>query len=208
MSKALGLATFRRAMSSIALIVSMSCSIAAAADAPVEAIWRQQSFNFSYLSMSVRYTCPGLQHRLSNILEAVGVRQLVSMHCLGGASRAVQVQLQMQHAVEATDENVLAATSFDPTQRLLARVRNERLPSAADLPRFMARWQRIELHRERKLRFDSGDCELLQQVRKQIFPKLAVRVENAAVCYPGSATRIGGVLSVVALLPQANGAKE
>jgi hypothetical protein len=94
-------------------------------------------------------------------------------------------------------------TQFDAKDRLLARLNNEQLPRAADIPRFTADWRKVDLHRQRKLELDPGDCELLQQVRKQLFPKLSVRVQKEGPsCRPGVATRLGPQLSVLALVPE------
>lgn len=176
--------------------------------APVPAVWYAQSLNFRFQGASVTYSCAGLQSRLVAILRTVGVQNSKAVSCLGNSqARNLEVRVQTQHALEATAANIEAATRFDGKRRLLAHLRGEQLPSAADVPRFSARWQRIDLHRQRKLVLLPGDCELLQQVRDQLFPKLAIVVERDGLnCHSGSATRIGPRLRVVALLPEEAGA--
>jgi hypothetical protein len=192
-----------RGVATLGLVLS-SVASAAPGGAPVEAIWHKQQLEFSFKATNISYSCAGLQRKLGSILTAVGVHHALGMACFGGATRALQVRLQMEHAVEATEENVRKATSFDATSRLRARLKNEQLPSAADIPRFMAHWRRVDLHRERKLRLEPGDCELLRQVRTQIFSKLSVRIEQDGLgCHSGVATRIPHPLRVMALLPQA-----
>jgi hypothetical protein len=171
----------------------------------VDAIWRTQRLEFHYRSTSASYTCPGLKARLSAILRSVGVHESMAMTCQGSeAARNIEIQLRASSPVEATAANVAAETEYDGKQRLLAHLNGTQLPSAADLPRFSASWQRIDVHRQRQVRLAPGDCELLQQVRKQLLPKFAVEIElDGLNCHAGSATRIVHPLRVVALIPAA-----
>ena len=181
------------------------CSLGRAAQpgTAVEAIWYAQNLDFHFRSAYVGYSCPALKAKLAAILQSVGVSDSTAMRCIGtGFSRSLQLQFQAQSPIEATAANLAAVTNYDATRKLLAHLHGEQLPSAADVPRFNARWQRVDLHRQRKLQLDPGDCELLQQVSRQLFPKLAIEVElDGLNCHSGSATRIGHPLRVVALLP-------
>jgi hypothetical protein len=179
---------------------------AAPAGTPVEAIWYTQSLDFRFRGTGVAYSCAGLTAKLAAILSAVGARNSSAMRCRGNGVSSVEVELQAQSAVAATAENLAAVTQFDAKQRLLAHLKGERLPSVADIPRFSARWQVIDVHRIRRVRLGPGDCELLQQVSEQLFPKLAIEVVHDGLsCHPGSATRISRPLRVVALFPNGDG---
>jgi hypothetical protein len=55
-------------------------------------------------------------------------------------------------------------------------VRGEKLPTASDLERIPAVWQRISLVSDRKLRLLPGDCNLVRQIRRVVLPHLGVQV--------------------------------
>lgn len=171
----------------------------------VDAIWHTQRLEFHFRSTYASYTCPGLKARLAAILRSVGVHESMVMRCQGSeTARDIEIELHASSPVEATQANVAAETQYDGKQRLLAHLSGTQLPSAADIPRFSASWQRIDVHRQRQVRLQPGDCELLQQVRKQLLPKFAVEVElDGLNCHAGSATRIVHPLRVVALIPTA-----
>jgi hypothetical protein len=84
---------------------------------------------------------------------------------------------------------------------LVARLRSVQLPSANDLPRFTAERRTITLTRDRRLRLDSGDCDLLTGVRDQLLPQLGISLtESGFRCYSGG-TRLRPMFQVSALVP-------
>jgi hypothetical protein len=88
------------------------------------------------------------------------------------------MEITLESPVEATRENVQALTTYDSTRELVARVRNERLDRAAELPRFPATWKTISMSRDRQLKLAPGDCELVEQLSRNVFPRMAIRVER------------------------------
>jgi hypothetical protein len=76
-------------------------------------------------------------------------------------------------------------TTYSAEQQLVARVRGDLLPSAADLERFPASWETVSFSRNRTMRLDPGDCELVEQLRRAILPRLSVQIVDDNVrCSP------------------------
>jgi hypothetical protein len=176
----------------------------AASPETIDAIWRQHQMPFDFHSFNVRYSCEGLQHKLSSILQAMGAHSDVAMNlnCPSGALVAsAQFMVTFKMPVAATEANVRAATTYTAEQQLVARLHSKRLPSANDLQRFSAEWRSISLTRNRRLRLDSGDCDLLAGVRSQLLPQLGMSVTESRFRCPGSGTRTRPTFSVAALVP-------
>ncbi|HEY0682723.1 MAG TPA: hypothetical protein VGD45_10360 [Steroidobacter sp.] len=155
---------------------------AATANSPSEesvtAVWKAQQVNFEFRGHSTTYSCSSLEDKLVMILRTVGAREDVQLHSyvcdeqLGVA----RFQVSMQSPVVASEENVREATQRDSKDELIARVKGEKLSSAADLERFPAVWKTVSFARDRHMRLERGDCELVQQLRRQILPRMSVRV--------------------------------
>jgi hypothetical protein len=174
-------------MAAAILCVTATAALAAT-DAPVEAVWKTQRVDFVYWADSSFYTCEGLRTKLRAILKSVGARDnliiRVSSAC-GDMSFMIPVQITIQSPVEATEVSLQELTNHTVEDELIARVRNERLATVEDLPRFNAVVKEISFARDRSLRLAEGDCELVRQVRQQILPLLAVRVLYADLhCSP------------------------
>jgi hypothetical protein len=104
--------------------------------------------------------------------------------------------------VEATAENLAAATDYDTRDELIARLRHEQLPSANDIERFRASWRTVALTRSPPLSLGPTDCDLLRGMRDQVFPRMRVRVVSSGLnCGNGSDTRIQPRIHVNALMP-------
>jgi hypothetical protein len=148
---------------------------AANALAHVAAVWQPQIVKFEYRAGNTLYTCRSLQRKIERILLQVGARERARFrrfHC-GELSHIVSAEIALMTPLEATDENLRRLTDYDSREILVARVQGQRLPGAADLQLFAAAWKRMTLP---GMRFGQGDCELLQQLRQQVLPKLSVRI--------------------------------
>jgi hypothetical protein len=199
------------ALSTLAALAMVACPIGCvyAGDTTsakaVDAIWRTQLVDFTYNSRDVYYSCDSLQSKVSAILQAVGAhdRIRVDMHCAGDRfANHAYGRVMMAVPVEATPENVRAATTYDTRDELVARLRQRTLPTANDIDRFPAQWQSVSLTHHKGLRLDASDCDLLQALRRQVLPSMPVRIENERLhCALGASTRIRPRLDVVALMP-------
>ena len=179
--------------------------IAAESGATIDAIWHIERVDFTYQSTTVRYECGALQRRIAEILHSVGAhaRIGVELTCVrGDMVRHAGAHLTLAVPVAATAENVAAATDYDTRDELIARLRQEQLPSANDITRFPASWRTISLTRNPPLSLGPTDCDLLRVMRDQVFPRLRVRVVSSGLnCGGGSDTRIQPRIHVNALMP-------
>jgi hypothetical protein len=171
----------------------------------VEAVWKVQSFNFVFGGYTTTYSCNTLARRVRNVLMSVGVPDSITISMLDCAdlNGGARMQITLASPVEATPENVRALTSHDSRDELIAKLRNEPLETAADLKRFAASWTEVSLSKAVKPRLEPGDCELVRQIRRDVLPRLSVRVLREDLnCTNGGFVRFTPPrLTVSALLP-------
>ena len=183
-----------------ALLISAS---APAAPDYVTAVWRQQSLDFAYQGTSTAYSCSTLQERLEAILRSVGARDgitIVMQRCVDQAGAHVQIHLESP--VEATDANIAAVTQHTSTEALVAKVRNETLPTPENIERFPAEWKKVSMGRDRTLKLEPGDCELVKQLRRDVFPRMSIRIVRDNLKCSAAFGNLGQPqLSVAALVP-------
>ena len=176
----------RSLLASLVVVFSLSFgAVAARAQSPADqegetrdAVWKVQSFDFEYNGLSTSYSCGSLRKRLRSILTRMGAHEGIAIRTAGcyDLSDLARVQITMATPVEATPENVRALTQHDARDELIARMRGETLGSAADIERFPAVWRTISFARDKRLRLAPGDCELVQQLSREVFPLMSVRV--------------------------------
>lgn len=176
-----------------------------ASDTALLAIWKVERIEFIYSSSTVSYSCEALQRRIAAILQAVGAhsRMAIEPGCAAGERvRYANVRLTLAMPVEASEENLRAATDYDTRDELVARVRQTQLPTAEDIQRFPASWRTVALTRSPPLSLSPGDCDLLRAMRDHVFPHLHVRLVSSGLnCGGGPDTRITPRIRVNALMP-------
>lgn len=201
--------TLRRWFVALALVVSTATAWseevhASRAAGEIDAFWNVEQLHFNFRSYRTRYACGALERKVANILRAVGARADVVVQT-GCVSRQfmndVVVSVKVAVPLSASEENITRSTTFDARERLIARVRNISLPTAADVELFSARWQRISLGRHRLVKLDTGDCDLLFAMNEQLFPKMSVRLHRNSLNCSMSATRLRPRFEVTALVP-------
>lgn len=173
-------------------------------DRPVEAVWKPQRITFAYHGYSTFYSCGSLEDKLEAILESLGAREdlRVSGYACDEQIAAARFQIVFNSPVEATPENVSALTDYDARDALIARTRGETLANAPDLVRFQAVWKTVSFARDRNLRLQAGDCEFVQQLRRQILPRMSVRIVSDRVRCSSAFGAVGPPrLTVSALVP-------
>lgn len=176
------------------------------ADAPaqsVKAVWKVQSFDFEYGGDSTTYSCSALSKRVRSILKRLGAHEsiVVSAQRCYDLSELATLRITLATPVEATPENVYALAEYDSKDALIARVRGEALASAEDMPRFTAEWQTISLAKDKRLKLPPGDCELVQQLQRSVFPRLEVRVvDDRLRCSRAFGNYVRPQLTVAALV--------
>jgi hypothetical protein len=199
-------------ITALSLSVTLSSSAGAGTPQPtpstalqiVEAVWKVQSLNFAYNGYATVYSCDALLEKVRDILQVLGARESTRIRSWGCTDMVTsgRMEITLESPVEATPESVQALTSYDSTQQLVARVRNERLDRAEELPRFPATWKTISMSRDRQLKLGPSDCELVEQLRRDVFPRMSIRVESSRLHCSAVLGNIGQPqLRVAALVP-------
>ena len=146
----------------------------------VEAVWKVQSLSFAYSGYATVYSCDALLDKVRGILQSLGARDTLRIRSWGCTDMVNhgRMEITLESPVEATPENIQALTTYDSTQQLVARVRNEHLQVAEDVQRFPATWKTVSMSREKKLKLGPSDCELVEQLRRDVLPRMSIRVEH------------------------------
>ncbi len=182
--------------SATAALMAIACSGVAQAQEPVRALWKSQEIDFNYQGFTTKYTCDGLRDRVREILLELGARRdlkaaATGCEFSGRPSPFPGVRLVIATPVEATPENIAKQTG------------------AAE--QFPASWRTVQLAQSgSKLRIQRGECELIEELRDHIFPKLGIRViEDRTRCVPHQESLGQPNLTVAALVsvPQPDVAK-
>lgn len=184
--------------------LSVSAAEAQAAD-PVQAVWMEQEVDFYFQSFTTYYSCSSLETKIRRILTALGARDLklrtrgcISPHEI---ARLPSVRINLTAAVEATPEALAELEKTRSTRELIARARRDASQAQRDEEQFLAQWQSVSFARN-KLHLDPGDCELIEQLKERVFPKLAIRVVDDQVrCSPNQPALAQPRLVVEALMP-------
>lgn len=170
----------------------------------VTAVWMAQQVNFEYRGYSTMYSCRSLEDKLEIILRSIGARENVRLqsYICDEQLGIARFQISMQSPVIASEENIRALTTHDSKDELVARVNGTQLPSAADLERFPAVWKKVSFARDRYMRLERGDCELVEQLRRQILPRMSVQIVKDNIRCSSAFGNIGSPrLTVSALVP-------
>lgn len=170
---------------------------------PVQAIWKPQEISFYFQSFTAFYSCTGLEGKLEQILEGLGVRAKVrvrSADCGTRVARMPRVIIEAASPVVATPEALAEQEKSKSTRELAARVKGDRAEYAEAAEQFPAQWRRVSLSRG-EFGLEPGDCELIDELRRKVLPKLAVRiVQDDVHCSPNQLTLGQPRLEVEALV--------
>lgn len=199
----------RRTVIGLSLFVSCLLSAVQATAAPgiasdsLDAIWRVQQIDLRLRTGDRYHSCSALHSKIAAILGAVGAEKVVvSVSCnMNSLTNNVLARVATATPVEATAANVQAATTFDARAELVARLRQETLPTANDIQVFPAEWRTVAITTVRGVHLGPGDCDLLQGLTDQVFPRLSVRVVRQRLsCGAGIGAAARPILVVEALM--------
>lgn len=158
---------------------------------PVQAIWKHQEISFYFQSFTTFYSCTGLEGKLERVMRELGVHARVrvrSADCPSSVARMPRVEMRVVGPVEATPEELAERDKNKSVRELVERVRGKSDHPLDSLEQFPAQWRRVSLTRGR-LDLQPGDCELIEEIKKKVLPKLAVRIVNDDVqCSPHQLT--------------------
>ncbi|MCE3283747.1 MAG: hypothetical protein K0R70_3 [Steroidobacteraceae bacterium] len=154
----------------------------AAPAAEVSAVWIERKQLFTYFGQTTYYSCYGLRDKVRYILKQVGARPdlSVSTSCVESGGSGVEalpsVRIKAAFATEATPE-LLQRLAEDASEReLVARVRGKGDDVDSATAQFPAVRHRVEFESERRGRIEDGDCELLEQLVRQVLEPAGLRV--------------------------------
>ena len=170
---------------------------------PVQAIWKNQEFAFFYQSQTTFYSCASLEAKLVRLLKVLGAQKpsvkVRSVDCQSGPVRTPRVFVNVTAPVEATAEAIAERDKGKSKRELAARVRGEKEDPEALAP-FPAQWKLVSLSRG-AVDLEPGDCELIDELRRKVLPKLAIRiVKDGTHCMPQQLTLGQPQLQVQALV--------
>jgi hypothetical protein len=184
------------------IAVGLSICSTAVAATEIDAVWKPQQLTFSYFGLTSQYACKEFESRVRHILLVLGAHEKILIdrrEC--SPSAGMHLQITFMSPIEATPENVRELTTFDSQEQLIARLKGIDLPTAEDLTRFPAAWQEVSLSRDRRIGLRAGDCELLEQVRRQLVPRFVTRsAPKRLVCVHGNLSSRPPPLNVSALI--------
>jgi hypothetical protein len=184
-------------VSLLALCVALGVQRASAAEddaapaesQPVDAIWKQHEFSFHFQSFTTFYSCTGLESKLERLLKALGAKdaqvRVRAPECPTTVARLPRVTIEARSPVEATPEAIAERDKNKSTRELAARVQGKK-ESSEITEQFPASWKRVSLSRG-ALGLEPGDCELIDELRRKVLPRLAVRViKDSVSCSPNT----------------------
>lgn len=187
-----------RRRSCIALAVaglSFAGASVALADAPVEGTWAPHKNIFTFMGFTSRYSCDGLQAKLTALLRLSGARpdfKVVSTCAApGGVPDRISTVRLSYHTLVPAGSPVPAANPKDATP-----------PGPPE--HGVGTWRNVELTARMARDIESGDCELVEQFAKEILPTFTTKdVVNRMSCVPNQSNTFGINLkySVLAALP-------
>jgi hypothetical protein len=208
-------------------VLLFAISPAGKAEEPTAAIWKAQEISFIYSSSTSIYSCGALRSRVESVLQAVGVNEDLKVsvsNCqnffippdvisstrsrrfgpstgLGsGSSQAAYVRIRLRSPIPATPEAIAELDKTKGYRELLGRVTGNSVAIEEAVAQFPARRELVPLN-YRTLRLEPEECELLEQMIREVFPKLGVRVvENSMVCIPRQVSMLRPRLKVEALV--------
>lgn len=145
------------------------------------AMWKAQDVRFIYRGYVTTYSCEILGRKIRHVLHAVGAHEVTTVRTescnilqpLGAApTQTASLRINLMSPAAASDELRSELDRNRGRAELLERF-GIRPISNED---FRARWVERDIARESGIRFDAGDCELLQQLREQVLTKLAIKI--------------------------------
>ena len=160
---------------------------APAADNAQLAAWTPKELHFVYQGFTTRYSCDGLREKVRSALLALGARKDLTVHegvCSSAAGRpepfpGVNIKMQVLTPLTAT-------------------------AAAPDATAVAAHWKTVDLRLNQDVLSESGDCELIEQIKQSILPLFTTRnVEYSSNCGPHQLSASGTRLRAEVLISDA-----
>src|SRR5512139_3231279 len=147
--------------------------------ATVNAVWADREFSFTYMGIGTYYSCDGLRNKIEYLLEEVGAREdpkvIVSCFDTGAVEQLPMARIRVAVPVEATPERLAELASDQSRRELVGRVQGNGAAVDTATAQFPAERRVVEFEGRRGKRIEDSDCELLEQLLKQVLMPLGVR---------------------------------
>jgi len=162
-----------------------SAQPSAGSDGGQAAVWTQKELSFVYQGFTTKYSCDGLHDKIREALLQLGARKkdlkVYDYGCAGPYGRPDPfpgVRIKMSVLTPAADQ--AADASQTPVD---------------------AHWKQVDLRlRDASFRNESGECELVEQIRQKILPLFSTRnLDSRTDCVPHQASPVGPSLKVEVL---------
>jgi len=187
----------------LAAVLSQTAYAGSPADsgAPVQSVWKPVEIKYSYVGFTTAYDCDSFESKVKSILLRLGAApqtQVQANGCINTRpSRNFFVTVTTATPIPASEAKEPANKA---TKELAERLTGKKDPLQTDP--FPAQWQTVDLARDRKLNLEPGDCELMEGLKKEVLPKLSVRViSDRVTCTPHDLSIQTPQLTVSALVP-------
>lgn len=147
---------------------------------PQSAVWTDKELTFVYQGFTTKYSCDGLRDKVRGVLLDLGAQKkglkVMQLGCSSPSGRpdpfpGVRVKMRVLQPADAAG----ATDGKQAGQKPVA-----------------AHWKPLDLKLRDSFSTDSGECELVEQIRQSIVPLFATRnVDLKTSCIPhqASATR-------------------
>jgi len=160
----------------------------------VPAVWADKDLTFVYQGFTTKYSCDGLRDKMRGVLLDLGAeRKTLKVMESGCSSPAggpdpfpgVRAKMQVLQPATAGGSATAGASAGSSDQRPVS-----------------AHWQPLDLKLRDSFTVDSGECELMEQIRQKVLPLFSVRnVEFKSDCIPHQATPTRPTLKLEVLKP-------
>ncbi len=175
----------------MALAVSLlaNATFAATEAEPIQATWNEHDIYFTYIARTSFYSCRSLEDKVEWVLEELGARKDLKVRSSGCMEQNIGERFMSVRIKAAFPVVAVPDAQLDPAEKsrreLVAKVRGESSADGEATGEFPAARTKVKFSRRSRY-LDDGDCELLEQLAAQVFPKLGILVvRESNWCIPG-----------------------
>jgi len=162
----------------LTIVLSSLVALPAFSAETVDAVWKEQTIDFTFQGLDVAYTCDLMKSRIETLLRHVGAKDIrVSIPSCGGFKYA-----QRQHRIIATFSSLVPAGD-------------------GDVDIVQAAWTEVELGKKHPRQIDDQDCQLLEQFQEHLLSKIEHEVIEGATGCGATRHTIAGRLKLKVLEP-------
>src|SRR5215217_3771107 len=173
----------------------------------VQAVWKPVEIKYSYVGFTTAYNCDAFESKVKSILLTLGAAPQTKVRANG----CINVNRPSRNFfVTITTATPIAASEAKEPANKAERELTERLTGRKDPLKtdpFPAQWKTVDVSRDRRLNLQSGDCELMEGLTRDVLPKLSMKiVSDRVTCTPNNLSIQTPQLVVSALvsLPKAD----